>query len=596
MRLTVEQDRAKSTGAPERRSRQAPVAPEAPSAPLAVSLSIGPQAKPPGDLLALQRLVSGKPSPVDSALKPTPVSPPAVELPAASAGPAQDLIYRMTAEGERRGRAPGKKPEWTAKLKERDQQIGEQEAGGVFKLKDGSTVKRLDATEPFAPAAGVQIRHPVQPEPIDGVGLLNGALSLDVQNYSEAAPASEASGFTATYEFKGEARAGLIGLIKAKQTEEKGISNQLSSDQKLRERTFGSLKAVELTLVGSYVSANTEGSINNPRDNTHSYGTPLKQRVPAGEFYQPFNEALFTEMFNRLKRGNAASPAKAVAPAAVKKADEAAAAAAPAPQGGTAAPEAKAAAPAPAPAKPAAPDADEIAGEAWRQISRVRSDGEPRNWRDLADFITATSGRGFITKYGAVTTFLRTYYPEYAKNGVAALSLFDENGTTRSETNIPLNLFQNFITAFSGSLRSYFPIGALGLMWIEGKEHAVQAFYIGDAKGRGDEEKKSRLEVPKTLLEKVDDVKVQEKSVTTPKTGPNLTPAEINEIKNRVSQLDDKAYQLAGQILHVLIFPNTAKEDEFFVNRENHVVRKEDANDPFGLLQRYLRARSAGLQ
>lgn len=569
-----------------------------------------PQAQPPAELIALQRLIARRTTPpadvrpesddqqtesvqTRPAVLVQRAPPPEVEATSGATGstaapatapPVQDMIYGLTAEGDRSGRAPAKKPEWTATLKERNQEVGKQASDGTFELKDSSKLKLTDTGTLFGPTSGNRVLHPVQPDQTQGVGLLNGATSLDVQNYNELTPAAESSKFSARYEFKGDARAGLVGLIKAKQTEEKKIDNALSDDQKLRKRTFGELQVVELTVKGTSVSANSEGAINNPRDDSHSYDTSIKQRVPAGEFYQPVKLAVFQAMLTRLQAGKAAVARRPPPPppAAPAPATPATGPSNTAPAG------APKSSPASTPTRPPAPDADDIAAAAYDEIY-ADSRKAILNAENLGFFVTATASRGY-GPYPKLKVFLKANFPEYTKDGVAAESYFEKDKVTDSETNIPVNLFQNFISGFVHGLRPYFPVGALGIMWIDGKEGSAQAFYIGDSKGPGEKESTTRLEAPKTLLAKVDGA-----NVTSPATGPGLQPADIESIKRRVSELNDKPYELKGQILHVLIFPRTASEDEFFVSRSGLVIRKQDANDPFGILQRYLRARSAGL-
>ena len=64
------------------------------------------------------------------------------------------------------------------------------------------------------------------------------------------------------------------------------------------------------------------------------------------------------------------------------------------------------------------------------------------------------------------------------------------------------------------------------------------------------------------------------------------------------NDVPDSSYSLGRERAHVLVFPQTTKEAEFFAdsvgqNTPHKLVRKDDAKDPFELLQRYLRAQSA---
>lgn len=537
---------------------------------------------PPADLVALQRLISradgsrqraGAPrsgsdgqagDPVQreagasqaTTAAPAPAATTSAEPVPPPLGPVADssLILRVRAEGQLRP-SPGNGVDLDPILFERtatlydyaDRPIGQQLPRGKWQFKDGSVARTTDGREPTGASAPVRVAGPPRPASIlddlddiigptkVGESAVAGATSVDIVEYSPSGPPGPGATFRAVYEFRGDARASLVRLLRDRQTRAENVPNKLPANRAVTASTIAGLSAVELVLTPNAkgkneVSGNTEGSQDAGHDVHHNDETSgLQKVVPVGTVYYPLDEALFTNMLAKLR---ALTPTDAGFGAL-----------------------------------------EEIT-EARRPNNK--SNPEPTTGRELGNFVTATAGRGYAAKYPKLGVFLRAYYRKYVVPSIPSpdARFFPPKTTTSGTPSISLDLLDNIITGFSSKqLDSSFPVGALGLIWVEGKEGRVQAFYIGDKKGAGQD---GEFEAPYNLIAKADGKQGF--------TDGNAVP--------------DSSYSLGQERAHVLVFPQTTKEAEFFAdpvgqNTPHKLVRKDDAKDPFELLQRYLRAQSA---
>lgn len=412
--------------------------------------------------------------------------------------------------------------------------IGDQLPGGRIRLKDGSAVTTTSTS-------GTALRVSVDWGPVHTVrkpGLLDWASELNISEYQEHPPQSGSSEgplpFTAVYEFFGDARRALVHQIEAGIEHRKHVSNTLAKNHTVNEGSFLGHKAVELVVRGGEVSANTEGSVDVPTDWSHNDMTArMKKRLTSPTTYSTLNVPLFEALLREMKTLSANKDKDNRYSGMLEEGTF----------GGDA-------------LRSGREFGDWFTATVSRSSDKIREKGHPK----LADFIS--SRRGGDT-HGEV---LRVNMPD--EKGVVTMQKVNifRNEPAKAGSGIPLDLFDNLITGFSSvRLASRFPVGALGVLWISGKEQYVQAFFVADAKGGSD----GLFEAPGPLLAKVDG------------TG------------SRDPRMYASAYRLGNHELHVIVFPGTRNRDRFFLDKgqagdEHSIIAEAVAKDPFDLVHRYL--------
>jgi hypothetical protein len=130
---------------------------------------------------------------------------------------------------------------------------------------------------------------------------------------------------------------------------------------------------------------------------------------------------------------------------------------------------------------------------------------------------------------------------------------------------IALDYKDQFVVAFQGTLKGYYPQGAVGMIWFEGLEGHGQAIVIADAKGG----RNGHIEMPNPLVEKL--------------LGgtPTYPPGGGSGIG------------MKARTIHMIVFPDSAKAK--LVGGKGHVLDAATAADPTARLKDYLEKNTAVL-